>query len=84
MTYDAFLSHSHQDAESVEALARRLEDEAGLRVWLDQWVLVPGESWRQAMARGLDESRCCLVCVGRQTPRGWFDEEIGRAESAGA
>jgi hypothetical protein len=40
--YDAFLSHSHQDAEIIEALARRLEDEAGLRVWLDKWVLVPG------------------------------------------
>ena len=39
-TYDAFLSHSHQDAEIVEALAKRLEDDAGLRVWLDKWVLV--------------------------------------------
>ena len=38
--YDAFLSHSHQEAEIVEALANRLEDDAGLRVWLDKWVLV--------------------------------------------
>ena len=48
--YDAFLSHSHEDAEIVEALATRLEDDAGLRVWLDKWVLVPGEPWRQAIA----------------------------------
>ena len=31
-----FLSHSRQDAEIVEALAKRLEDDAGLRVWLDK------------------------------------------------
>ena len=38
-TYNAFLSHSHQDAEIVEALGERLEDDAGLRVWLDKWEL---------------------------------------------
>ena len=31
-TYDVFLSHSQQDAEFVQALARWLEDEAGLTV----------------------------------------------------
>ena len=39
--YDALLSYSHQDAEIVEALAKRLEDEAGLWVWMevtDAWV----------------------------------------------
>ena len=78
---DAFLSHSHADAAIVEQLARKLEDEAGLTVWLDQWFLVPGEPWRRAMARGLDEAGCCVVCVGDRTPRGWIDEEIGRALS---
>jgi hypothetical protein len=54
--YDAFLSHSHADADWVEALARKLEDEAGLTVWLDRWTLVPGEPWRRTMARGLDDA----------------------------
>jgi hypothetical protein len=36
--YDVFMSHSHQDAEAVEALARWLRAEAGLSVWLDRWV----------------------------------------------
>jgi hypothetical protein len=40
--YNAFLSHSHQNAEIVEALAKRLEDDADLRVWLDRWQLAPG------------------------------------------
>lgn len=79
VTYNAFLSHSHQDAEIVEALAKRLEDDAGLRVWLDKWVLVPGELWQPAMARGLDQAQACVVCIGGQTPRGWFQQEMQRA-----
>jgi hypothetical protein len=78
-TYDAFLSHSHLDADMVEELARRLEDNANLSVWLDKWVLVPGENWIPAMARGLDEARSCVVCVGENTPRGWYQQEIQRA-----
>ena len=79
MRADTFLSHSHNDAAWVEALARRLEDECGFKVWLDRWVLVPGESWQQAMARGLEDAGSCAVFLGANTPRGWFQEEIERA-----
>lgn len=77
--FDVFLSHSHEDALLVEELAKLLEDDFGLRVWLDKWILVPGKSWQQAMARGLDKAKSCAVCIGGQTPRGWFKEEIERA-----
>ncbi len=33
-TYDVFLSHAAADRPAVEALARRLRDEEGLRVFL--------------------------------------------------
>lgn len=79
MSTDTFLSHSHEDAPWVEALARRLEDECGFKVWLDKWILVPGKSWQQAMARGLEEAASCVVFIGAKTPRGWFQEEIERA-----
>lgn len=78
-TFDIFLSHAHLDAEAVELLGVRLEDEAHLRVWLDRWVLVPGEHWQQEMAKGLDQAKTCAVCVGSHTPEGWFREEIERA-----
>jgi len=77
--FHAFLSHSHEDAEWVEKLAGRLEDECQFKVWLDKWVLVAGESWQQGMARGLQEAASCAVCIGGKTPRGWFREEIERA-----
>ncbi len=78
-TFDVFLSHAHTDAEVVELLGIQLEDEAQLRVWLDKWILVPGEHWQQEMAKGLDEAKTCAVCIGRDTPKGWFREEIERA-----
>src|SRR5262245_36037838 len=76
---DVFLSHAHSDAEVVEELGVWLTDEAKLKVWLDKWILVPGEYWQQGMARGLDQARTCAVCIGAQTPKGWFREEIERA-----
>jgi hypothetical protein len=77
--FDVFLSHSHVDAEPVETLGEYLEDKATFRVWLDKWILVPGKHWQQEMAKGLDQAKTCAVCIGQETPRGWFKEEIERA-----
>ncbi len=77
--FDVFLSHSHTDAEWVEELAKRLEDRQKLKVWLDVWELVPGESFIQGMARGINQANSCAVCISKQTPKGWFQQEIERA-----
>jgi hypothetical protein len=77
--YDIFLSYSHSDAEVVEVLAKKLEDNAGFKVWLDKWILVPGGHWQQEMAKGLNLAQTCAVCIGENTPDGWFQEEIERA-----
>jgi hypothetical protein len=76
---DVFLSHASSDAELVEVLANALVDKEKLNVWLDRWVLVPGQHWQQDMARGLEIAKTCAVCVGNKTPQGWFREEIERA-----
>jgi hypothetical protein len=77
--FDVFLSHPHTEAEAVEIIGSMLEDEAGLRVWFDRWILIPGEHWQQEMARGLDQAQTCAVFVGSNTPSGWFRQEIERA-----
>jgi hypothetical protein len=77
--YDVFLSYAHPDAEIVEQIGARLVDEGRFRVWLDKWVLIPGADWQPAMARGLNQARTCAVCIGHQTPKGWFGQEIQRA-----
>ncbi|MDP1548123.1 MAG: TIR domain-containing protein [Anaerolineales bacterium] len=78
-SFDVFLSHSHADADIVEKLAIKLNDEAKMNIWLDKWVLVPGQKWQQEMARGITQAKACIICIGSQTPRGWFQEEIERA-----
>jgi hypothetical protein len=78
-TWDVFLSHSHADAERVQQLAKRLEDEEQLKPWLDRWEIVPGSSWQQAMARGLEETGCCAICLGSKQPEGWFKKECEAA-----
>ena len=77
--FDVLLSHAHLDADVVEKLGARLEDEGGLRVWLDRWVLIIGGQWQHGLVEALEEARACAVCIGNKTPTGWFDQEIQQA-----
>ena len=43
--YDVFLSHNSKDKPRVRRLAERLKA-AGVRVWLDEWVIQAGTSSR--------------------------------------
>ena len=42
-THDVFPSHSSKDKAIVRPLAERLRSD-GLRVWLDEWTIKPGDS----------------------------------------
>jgi energy-coupling factor transporter ATP-binding protein EcfA2 len=77
--FDVFLSHSSRDKPAVEALARRLADEAHLTPWLDKWHLVPGEPWQEALEQALDQSRTCAVCIGPSGLSPWEREEMRSA-----
>lgn len=80
-SYDLFLSYSHLDENLVKKLTKWLEDDAKLRVWLDRWIILPEKHWQQEIARGFDLAKSCAVCIGEQTPKGWFREELERAIS---
>jgi WD40 repeat protein len=62
--YDIFLSHNQKDKVRVHELAQRLKD-AGIRVWLDDWVIKPGDDIYLAVERGLAESRVQLLCLSQ-------------------
>ena len=49
--FNTFLSHSHEDAAWVEALARQLEDRHHFHVWLDKWILTPAQAGSRRCAR---------------------------------
>src|SRR5712692_3832580 len=74
--FDVFLCYCRHDDKWVTSLAKRLEDESHLKVWLDLWQLIPGVGWQQQVIQGLEKSASCAVCFGAQTSRSWFDNEI--------
>ncbi|MFF3654435.1 TIR domain-containing protein [Streptomyces olivochromogenes] len=74
-TYDAFISYNSADLEVVQRFAERLH-ERGFQVFLDDWCLVPGETWQEALIEALDSSPCCLVMCGPQGFGPWQNEEV--------
>lgn len=62
--YDAFLSHASADKTVVRELAERLKG-IGLRVWLDEWVIRPGDSIPLAIEHGLETSRTLVLVMSR-------------------
>ncbi|HRW10048.1 MAG TPA: toll/interleukin-1 receptor domain-containing protein, partial [Caldilineaceae bacterium] len=62
--YDVFLSHSSKDKPTVRALAERLRAD-GLRVWLDEWVIEPGDMIGLKIEEGLTQSRTLILCMSQ-------------------
>jgi hypothetical protein len=60
--YDIFLSHNAGDKPRVRRLAKQLQ-EAGLRVWFDEWVIRPGDDIYLQIERGLETSRTLILCM---------------------
>ncbi|MDP2945829.1 MAG: TIR domain-containing protein, partial [bacterium] len=63
--YDVFLSHSSKDRAAARELAQRLKGD-GLRVWLDEWAIRPGDSIPLAIERGLEGSRTLVLAMSAQ------------------
>src|SRR4051794_23054075 len=60
--YDVFLSHSSHDTPAVRELARRLKAD-GLRVWLDDWEIQPGDHIGVKIEQGLERSRVLVLVM---------------------
>jgi small GTP-binding protein len=60
--YDVFLSHSSKDNTVVHAVAERLRAD-GLRVWLDDWEIRPGDHIPAKIEEGLEHSRVLVLCM---------------------
>jgi hypothetical protein len=77
--YDVFLSYSSVDKPSVELLARRLREEAGLSPFLDKWHLIPGEPWQEALEEALAQSATVAVFIGPSDISPWHNAEMRAA-----
>lgn len=58
--YDVFLSHSSKDKQVVRELAERLKAD-GVRVWFDEWEILPGDSIFAKIEEGLENSRVLVL-----------------------
>jgi small GTP-binding protein len=60
--YDVFLSHSAKDKPAALELAERLKRD-GLRVWLDDWDIRPGDMIGLKINRALEQSRTLVLVM---------------------
>ena len=72
-----FIGYASEDVVLARKLSRQLRA-AGLRPWLDQEQLVPGQNWPRAIERAIRTSDFAIQCfstnsVGR---RGYFHKEL--------
>ena len=61
-SYDVFLSYSFKDKAIVRPLAEKLRAD-GLRVWLDDWEIHPGDNVPAKIEEGLESSRVLVLCM---------------------
>jgi hypothetical protein len=75
--WDAFISHASEDKDAVVLPLKQLLEAQGLRVWVDKFQLTVGDSLRQAIERGLSESRFGIVVISpRFLEKEWTQAEL--------
>ena len=74
--FDVFLSHSSKDKEIVRHMAECLRN-AGLRVWFDEWAMLPGDNIPTKIEEGLEHSRVLVLCMSANA----FDSDWTQLES---
>ncbi len=62
--HDVFFSYSSTDKLVVHSLAERLKED-GLRVWLDDWIIQPGDMIGLKIEQGLERSRILVLVMSR-------------------
>jgi CHASE2 domain-containing sensor protein len=73
--FDVFLSHNSNDKPAVIDLGEALQGR-GVRVWLDQWELVPGRPWQEAIEDVIETARSAAVLIGRDGIGPWEEPEM--------
>jgi len=79
MNYDAFLSYKSNDHNLANRLKKDLQ-RRGVRLWLDQDDIKPGDEFPDALKDGIQTSRRLVLLVTPESLRSkWVQSEIRRA-----
>ena len=73
--FDVFLSYNRREQPAVLQLAEALRDR-GLKVWLDDWVLAPGEPWQKALEAAIQTIPAVAILVGDHGEGPWQAMEM--------
>jgi pimeloyl-ACP methyl ester carboxylesterase/nucleotide-binding universal stress UspA family protein len=73
--FDVFLSHNSKDKPVVRDLGK-LMIKRGLCVWLDEWELVPGRPWQEALEEIIQKTKSAVVLVGADGLGPWEIPEM--------
>lgn len=76
--YDVYLSYRHHDREVALRVATYLRDEAKLRVWFDEWALLPGDDFKVTSEQGMRASGA-YVCLFGGPPSAEQEAEVDGA-----
>jgi TIR domain-containing protein/cyclic nucleotide-binding protein len=75
--YDVYLCHSSEDKQVVLEIRDRLWNEYGIKSWYDDEELLPGDSTRRIIEKGLKTSRFLLLCASANLNNSdWANREI--------
>ncbi|MEN8259868.1 MAG: toll/interleukin-1 receptor domain-containing protein [Pseudomonadota bacterium] len=74
--YDIFISYRTTHSDWVETLAHNLKSH-GYSVFLDRWVLIPGQDFPRNIHQALNNARCAiLVATPDASDSGWVQQEL--------
>jgi hypothetical protein len=76
-TAQVFLSYAREDRGKVESLYQKLSD-AGFNPWMDTKGILPGENWKLAIQKAIQDSDFFLACLSANSvsKRGFVQREI--------
>ena len=73
--FDVFLCHNTADKSDVRWTARRLQ-ERGIRAWLDEDELPPGQPWQEELEQQIGSIGAAAVFAGPNGIGPWQNQEI--------
>lgn len=73
--HDVFLCHNSLDKDVVRRLATRLHSRQ-IRPWFDEWDLVPGRTWQEALEQAIQGIPAAAILIGGSGIGPWEDREM--------